>query len=278
MNAPVLTVVDVMRRAQGYLAERGVTSPRLDAELLLADVLDCDRLSLYTGFDRPLTQDETDRYRQHIARRAKREPVAYIVGTRGFRNVLLAVGPDVLIPRPETELLVEWVVADAPPSSRVLDWGTGSGAIAIAIAGERPDLSVVGIDRSQEALDVARANDAENRVEWHLSDGFLGMDDRVFDVVVANPPYVARDEFDSLAPEVRYEPHGALVAGETGLETFETLIPEAARHLVDAGLLLVEIGADQGQAVTAMFAAAGFRDVEVRVDLAGLDRAVGGKR
>ncbi len=274
----MLTTGEVLRRSAGYLESRGVDTPRLDAEVMLAHVLGCDRLALYTDHERPLSRDETDRYRDAVARRGRREPVAYIVGARGFRNLTLTVSPAVLVPRPETELIVEWVCAVAPADGRVLDWGTGSGAIALAVKAERPDLVVCGLDISADALAVARGNDADATVEWIESDGVTSIGDRTFDVIAANPPYVAADEMPGLAPELGFEPVDALVSGPTGLECYERLAAEAPAHLNADGWLIAEIGDRQGAAVAALWRDAGLHDVEVHQDLAGLDRAVGGRR
>ena len=268
----------MLKRTAGYLADRGCDTPRLDAEVLLAAVLGVERIGLYTDHERPLTTAETDTYRAFVARRGAREPVAYIVGHRGFRRIELAVSPAVLVPRPETELLVEWVIEVAPQGGAVLDWGTGSGAIALALRDERPDLVVTGVDRSADALAVARSNDPGGSVEWVASDGFSALDDRTFDVVAANPPYVAEAEFAMLQPELGFEPLGALVSGPTGLEALERIAAEAPDHLVAGGWLLAEIGAGQAEAVTQSWERAGFGDVTVRSDLAGIPRTVGGRR
>lgn len=268
----------MLKRTAGYLADRGCDTPRLDAELLLAALLGVERIALYTDHERPLTTAETDAYRAFVARRGAREPVAYIVGHRGFRRIELAVSPAVLVPRPETELLVEWVVEVAPRGGTVLDWGTGSGAIALALRDERPDLVVTGVDRSTDALAVARGNDPGALVEWVASDGFAALGARTFDVVAANPPYVAEAEFAMLQPELGFEPHGALVAGPTGLEALERIAAEAPDHLVAGGWLLAEIGAGQAEAVTQFWERAGFGDVTVRSDLAGIPRTMGGRR
>jgi len=268
----------VLRRAAGYLADRGCDTPRLDAELLLADVLGVQRLALYTDHDRPMSAAETDAYRQAVARRARREPVAYILGRRGFRRLELRVGPGVLVPRPETELLVEWVVEVAPQGGAVLDWGTGSGAIALAVADERPDLRVTGADRSDDALGVARANDAGGAVEWVVSDGFAGLPARTFDVVVANPPYLTDAELAAAPPELAFEPAVALASGPTGYEALERLVHESPAHLVPGGWLVCEVGAGQAGTFAGMLAAGGFTGVEIRRDLAGIERAVGGRR
>jgi release factor glutamine methyltransferase len=278
MTGEPITVVEVLRRAQGYLAGRGVDTPRLDAELLLANVLNCDRLTLYTGFDRPLSTTETDTYRTAIGRRGNREPAAYILGHRGFRTITLDVTPDVLVPRPETELLVEWVLEVAPHGARVLDWGTGSGAIAVALATERPDLTVTGIDRSAAALEVARRNDPQGGVQWLVSDGFAALDGHTFDVIAANPPYIAEAEMSALAPELAYEPREALVSGPSGLECYRAIASDCAVHLATDGIVVVEIGATQASAVSALFGAAGLTDIAVRTDLAGHERAVGARR
>jgi release factor glutamine methyltransferase len=268
----------VLRRAAGYLADRGCDTPRLDAELLLADALGVDRLALYTDHDRPLTSGETDAYRASIARRAKREPVAYILGRRGFRRLELGVGPAVLVPRPETELIVEWVVEIAPQGGSVLDWGTGSGAVALAVADERPDLTATGVDRSAEALVVARENDPVGTVEWLVSDGFGALTARTFDVVAANPPYLTDAELAAAPPELRFEPAGALASGPTGFEALDRIAAEAPGHLAPGGWLISEVGAGQADAFAATLARCGCTDIEVRADLAGIARAVGGRR
>ena len=268
----------MLRRAAGYLADRGCDTPRLDAELLLADALGVERLALYTDHDRPLTAGETDAYRERIARRAKREPVAYILGRRGFRRLELGVGPDVLVPRPETELLVEWVVEAAPQGGAVLDWGTGSGAIALAVADERPELSVTGADRSAAALAVARCNDPAGTVEWVVSDGFGALAERFFDVVAANPPYLTDAELAAAPPELRFEPAGALASGPTGYEALDRIAADTPAHLAPGGWLICEVGAGQADAFAATLAAGGYTEVAVRPDLAGIGRAVGGRR
>jgi len=265
-------------RAARYLAERGCDTPRLDAELLLADVLGVERIVLYTDHDRPLTRGETDAYRAVIARRAKREPVAYILGRRGFRRLDLAVSPAVLVPRPETEVLVEWVVAVAPQGGDVLDWGTGSGAIALAVADERPDLTVTAVDRSAQALAVAQANDPGGAVAWLESDGFSALSGLRFDVIAANPPYLSVDDLAQVDAELGYEPREALVSGPTGFEALERIAPESPRHLRPGGWLLSEVGAGQAGTVTELWRGAGFVDVQTRRDLAGIDRVVGGRR
>lgn len=267
-----------MRRTTGLFTERGIDTARLDAEVLLADVLECERIDLYTEHLRPLTRDEVDRYREVVRRRARREPVAYIIGRRGFRHLDLTVSSAVLIPRPETELLVEWAMDVAGDGARVLDWGTGSGAIALALATERPDLQVCAVDISPEALEVARSNDTDTRVEWVLSDGTAALDGRTFDLIVANPPYLTDAELGEVEPELGFEPSGALASGATGLECHEAVIAQARASLAPSGHVLIEIGMGQHDAVAELMRGAGLEDVEMRPDLAGIVRIVGGRQ
>ncbi len=182
------------------------------------------------------------------------------------------------MPRPETELLVEWILEVAPSRGSVLDWGTGSGAIALAVATERPDLTVTAIDRSPAALAVARANDTGKDVEWIESDGFSSLSGRTFDLIAANPPYIPEAQMDTLAPELGHEPREALTGGPTGLECYRSITTDAPRHIRPEGWLLCEIGASQAAAVTALMEGAGLTGVQTRRDLAGLDRAIGGHR
>lgn len=269
----------MLARTTAFFATKGSGSPRLDAELLIARALGLERIELYTQHDRPVTSAERDAARALVARRGRREPVAYILGTRAFRGLELAVGPDVLVPRPETELLVEWVAAHAPPGAAVLDWGTGSGAIALSLATERPDLAVTGCDVSPAALDAARANAAAcgAAVEWVPSDGFAGLAGRAFGVVVANPPYLSEAELAAAPPELGFEPPGALAAGPRGDEAIAAICRDAPGHLTPGGRLITEIGESQSGAVRALMAAAGFGEIAVHTDLAGLPRAVSGR-
>lgn len=240
-------------------------------------MLGVDRLALYTEHDRPLSSVETDAYRAAIARRGAREPVAYITGHRGFRRLDLAVNPSVLVPRPETEVLVDRVLEIAADGAAVLDWGTGSGAVALALADERPDLRVTGADRSEAALEVARRNDPAGAVEWIHSDGFAALAGRRFDVVAANPPYLSDDGLAAAAPELAFEPAGALVSGPTGLEAISALPREAPERLAPGGWLVIEVGAGHAAAVCRMLAESGFVGVDVRPDLAGIPRVVAGR-
>jgi len=274
----MLTLGEVLRRTAAYLAERGIPGARLDADLLLGEALGMDRMRLYLEHDRPLTEAELATARALVARRARREPIAYILGRRAFRGLQIAVTPDVLVPRPDTETLVEWAVAVAPHGARVMDWGTGSGAIALALADERPDLAVTAVDVSPAAVAVAASNATANglTVETLQGDGFAAVAGRRFGLIVANPPYLSDAELEAAEPELGFEPRGALAAGPAGDECIARLAAEAPLHLEPGGWLLCEIGMGQAGRATELLAAAGFAPVEVRRDLAGLDRVVGG--
>ncbi|MBZ0270506.1 peptide chain release factor N(5)-glutamine methyltransferase [bacterium] len=273
------TVLSLIGKATGYLAGQGVSSPRLDTEILLAHVLSLDRVGLYCAFERELTEEEVGAFRELIRRRGKREPVAYIVGVREFFSRPFAVTPAVLIPRPETEHVVEaaleWIGKDA--RARVLDVGTGSGAIAVTIAAERPNVRVVATDDAAETLVVARQNAERHgvgeRVEF-LCGAFDAGAAGPFDLVVSNPPYVDPATRSQLAPDViDFEPSRALFAESDGLAVIFRLAGIAPALLAPGGRLVVEIGYDQGEAVTTHLQATGAYDaIEVRRDLAGKPR------
>jgi release factor glutamine methyltransferase len=279
----VRTLGEVLRLSTAHLERHGSPTARLDAELLLGHALGLGRVELYTGFERPLSEAELSDCRELIARRAKREPVAYILGRWGFRGLDLDVDPRVLVPRPETELVVDRCLAllDGVAGPDVLDLGTGSGAIALALASELPEAQVSGCDVSEDALDVARGNGERLGigVEWIRSDLFSGLDGRRFRLVVSNPPYVAEAELAGLDPEVRdWEPRGAIVAGATGLEVIERIAAEARIALDPGGALVLEIGAGQAGAVAALLEGAGLADVGCQRDHAGIERIVWGRR
>ncbi len=256
------------------LAAAGCETPRLDAELLLAAVLGVPRERIILDRDLLLSASQQDRYEDLLARRAAREPVAYIVGRKPFRRLELSVDRRVLIPRPETELLVE-VGLELAPGARVADVGTGSGAIALALKDERPDLLVSATELDPGALAVARANRDRLGLDVRLVGADL-LDDAEYDAVLANLPYVRDGAV--LAPEIaRYEPPGALFAGPDGLDAIRRLIAAVAARARPPRLLALEIGgADQAGPVTDLLRAAGWRRVEVRPDLAGHDRVVVG--
>ena len=276
------TVLKLLRWTADYFAGRGLDAPRLDAELLLAATLGLDRVGLYVNFERPLQADELAAYRERVRRRAGREPLAYILGQAEFWSLPLKVTPEVLIPRPETELLVEEALPRLSGRQQVLDVGTGSGALAIALAHERQELLVTAIDVSPAALavaaDNARSNGVAERIRFAQHD--LGLlPPGPFDLIVANPPYVPSGELAALMPEVRdFEPQLALDGGVDGLDAYRALARQAGVVLTAAGWLLVEVGSGQAPAVQELFAGAGLKEIFVSRDLAGIERVVGGRR
>jgi release factor glutamine methyltransferase len=268
-------VREELSRGAAALAEAGCETPRLDAELLLAEVLGVSRAQLVTGARNPVDAEAQLRFEELLARRREREPVAYILGRRAFRRLTLEVDSRVLIPRPETELLVEVGVELVPMGARVADIGTGSGAVALALADERPDLQVAGLDVSPDALAVARGNGERLGLEvaWVVADL---LDAASYDAVVANLPYVAMGEV--LAPEiVEYEPSGALFAGGDGLELVRRLVGQVGER-GEIRLLALEIGAGQAEAGEQLLVGGGFGSVQRRLDLAGIERVVLGRR
>lgn len=268
-------VRDALDSAVVAIGASGSTSARLDAELLLAHVLGVRRERLFLDGDLVVAGGQIRAYQDLVRRRAvERTPVAYLLGTRGFRRIDLAVDPHVLIPRPETEHLVE-AALELPRGARVADVGTGSGAVALALADERPDLRIVATDISGDALAVARANAARLGLDVEFAEGdLLDAVDGPLDAVLSNPPYV--EDGAALPPDVaRHEPAGALFAGPDGLDVYRRLVPQAAAR---APFLAVEVGAGQAGAVGALMRAAGFTRVEARPDLAGVDRVVVGVR
>jgi release factor glutamine methyltransferase len=262
------------------ISAAGCETPRLDAELIFVHVLGVSRERLLTDSDLMVSGPDVRAVQNAVRRRAvDREPVAYITGMRAFRRLELAVDPRTLIPRPETELLVEIALASLPEGARVLDLGTGSGAIALALADERPDLEVSASDLSEEALALARANGERLglSVRFLQADLLAGVPDEC-QAILSNPPYVAESKRASLAPEiVRHEPVGALFAGADGLAVIRALIAQArARERVR--LLALEHGAGQADSVRELMVAAGFAEVRSERDLAGIERVAVGRR
>jgi release factor glutamine methyltransferase len=270
---------DALDGAITAIAAAGCETPRLDAELLLADVLGVSRERLIVDRDLVVEGLAVRAFQNAVRRRSvEREPVAYIVGHRGFRRLDLAVDPRVLIPRPETELLVE-VALSLPRGVHVLDVGTGSGAVALALKDERPDLYVSGSDLSEAALALARANGERLgvEVEWLRADLLSGVPDE-FDAILSNPPYVAESARSSLAPEIlRHEPPQALFSGPDGLVAIRALLAQVARRGRVATVAL-EVGAGQAPAVGELMRVAGFPAVRAERDLAGIERVVVGER
>lgn len=254
--------------------------PPSEARLLVAHALDADRAWLIAHADDSVGGVRQDIARALLGRRRAGEPVAYILGRREFHGLDLAVTPEVLIPRPETELLVDLALARlGGESRRVLDLGTGSGAIAIAIARSAPAAEVWATDASPAALAVARANASRHAPGVHCieSDWFAGLHGRRFDLVVTNPPYVAADDPHLRQGDLRFEPRAALVGGADGLDCIRRIVREAREHLTAGGWLLFEHGHDQAEASRALLKAAGYADVDSWPDLAGIPRVTGGR-
>lgn len=285
----IWTVLRMMRWSGEYLAEKGVERGRLDAEHLLAHTLGMERLQLYLQYDRPLTPEELDGFRPLLRRRARREPLQYILGHAAFRELELVVDTRVLIPRPETEVLVQevldWAASTGEEEMTAVDVGTGSGAIALSLAREGPFRRVVATDASRDALAVAAVNVADAEMEEVVELRHGGLFEPLdagerFQVVVSNPPYVGEVEEGELEPEVvEWEPRDALFAGPDGLAVLRALVAGAAAHLEDGGLLALELGAGQAGPVTAAVEeAGGWDDVRVRKDLAGRERVLLARR
>jgi release factor glutamine methyltransferase len=270
---------DALEGATTAIGAAGCETPRLDAELLLADVLGVSRERLIVDRDLLVEGPAVRAFQNAVRRRAvQREPVAYILGHRGFRRLDLAVDPRALIPRPETELLVE-VGLSLPRGARVLDVGTGSGAVALALKDERPDLHLTGSDLSEDALALARANGERLglAISWLRADLLAGVPDE-FDAILTNPPYVAESARASLAPEIlRHEPPGALFSGPDGLDAIRALIAQVAER-GRVRTVALELGAGQAGAVQELVRTAGFATVRAERDLAGIERVVVGER
>ena len=281
------TILEVLRWTTARFERQGIASARLDAELLAARAFQRTRVELYTHFDQPLGEGELGNYRGLVERRLGGEPVAYILGRKEFWSLDLEVGPTVLVPRPDTESLVEQgldLLRGLPPTERprrVADVGTGSGAIALALKRERPADQVIAVEVSPEALAVARANAERLGLEVNFALGDLVEPLTAwapFDLLVSNPPYIPSDAIDGLPPEVRCEPRLALDGGADGLALVRRLAADAVPVLAPGGGLAVEIGAGQATEVMAILRSHGYAGVGSRPDLAGIDRVVFGRR
>lgn len=271
-----MTLDALLVRATRRLREAGSASPRLDVEVLLCHALGVDRTWLYTWGDREAPVLARARFEALLAARALGHPVAYLTGEREFWGLRLTTSSHTLIPRPDTERLVEAALAHASsPEGNLLDLGTGTGAIALAFASERPGWSVVGIDQHPEAVSLARHNAAQHglgNVEFRVGDWFAALHAERFVLIVSNPPYIAEDDPHLRQGDVRFEPASALVAAEQGLADLRHLVGEARAHLVPGGWLLLEHGHGQGEAVRNAFAADGYREIETLRDVGGQER------
>jgi release factor glutamine methyltransferase len=279
------TIGDILNWTATYFAGKGAKTPRLDAEILLAHCLDVDRLYLYLNLDRPLLPDERSRFRELVKRRGLREPVALITGKKEFWSISLQIKPGILIPRPETEILVEVVIQEIKenPSPKVLEIGTGSGAVAIALAKDNPRVEVVATDTDSNVLLVAQANakeaKSENAVRFIATDLFDGIRrGGYFDVICSNPPYVPTNVIPTLDPDVRnFEPMRALDGGPDGLDVIRRLAANAQNFLNRPGALVLEFGDGQEEAVGRILVSAGFEGIRAFRDLSGKPRVIQGR-
>ncbi|MEM6928648.1 MAG: peptide chain release factor N(5)-glutamine methyltransferase [Myxococcota bacterium] len=281
----MIRLVDVLMRTETWLRRKGIPSPRLEAELLLGHVLEVDRLKLYLMHDRPLADRELDALRPLVARRGQREPLSWILGTRGFHDIELVIRPGVLDPRPDTEALVEAVLEEIPADREepvyVADIGCGSGAVGLALVHARPAVRLYAVDVDDIALAVTRENIAQLGLgqraavcRGDLLDGVPA--NRPVDWVVSNPPYIPTDDIEGLMPEVsQHEPRRALDGGRDGLDVYRRLVPMAAERARMG--LVVEVGHQQAARVLDLFRRAGLQDLRTAADLGGIDRVVVGR-
>ncbi len=279
-----MTLLELVAATSGYLEKRGVPQPRLNAELLVAGALGVRRLDLYLQFERGVTDAERDRLRPLVKRRGEREPVQHLLGCADFHGRSFRSDARALVPRPETEVLVEAVLGELPEGRgplAIADAGTGSGVVAVALLLARPEWRAVATDISGAALELARENAAAagvaGRIEFHqgnLLDAFAGP----FGLIAANLPYLPAAAIGGLEPEVRRDPRQALDGGPDGLQWLRPLIAQAPVRLEPGGLLALEMGADQGPAVRALLAAAGFDAIRILPDLAGRERVALARR
>ncbi|WP_346657451.1 peptide chain release factor N(5)-glutamine methyltransferase [Halomonas sp. MCCC 1A11062] len=268
-------------RASERLARSGSPSPRLDAEVLLCHVLEVDRTWLYTWGDRPATTFQCARYEALVAARAAGRPVAYLTGMREFWGLPLATSPHTLIPRPDTETLVEVLLElAAEPSGRLLDLGSGTGAIALAFASERPGWQALGVDRVPEAVALAEANARRLGIanaSFLPSDWFAAVSEQRFTLIAANPPYIDAEDPHLSQGDVRFEPMSALVAADSGLADLRHIVEQAVDHLEPAGWIVLEHGHEQAAAVRGLLQSCGYVQVDSRRDLGGRERVTFGR-
>ncbi|MCS6808813.1 MAG: peptide chain release factor N(5)-glutamine methyltransferase [Bacteroidota bacterium] len=281
----VWTILEIINWGKQYFAQRGIDAPRLTIELFLAHVLGISRVQLYMHFDRPLRKEELSRLRIMIQRRVAREPLQYIIGEVEFAGLKLLVNPAVFIPRPETELLVEYAIrrisSEGAAKLHILDIGTGSGCIALAIAQQFPHVQVHALDSSAESLGVAQKNALLHgicNVQFEHSDILTAHPERRFDVILSNPPYISQNDMNELEPEIyQYEPHSALTDGADGLRFYQRFAEIFPVLLEQHGWFVVEIGFNQSDAVSSLFTGVGYV-VSMHKDLAGINRVCVGQK
>lgn len=279
MTMSIATTLQSVRQQLARVSD----SAGLDADVLLCHVLAKSRTFLYTWPERELTQTQLESLQKLVERRLTGEPIAYLTGSREFWSLELDVSPDTLIPRPDTELLVEIALELLPAASaaqQVLDLGTGTGAIALALASEKPNWQICGVDRVPEAVALAQRNQQKlqlGNARFFESDWFSALGDEKFYLIVSNPPYIDNDDEHLRQGDVRFEPRSALVADDQGLQDFQKIISAAADYLSAEGWLLFEHGYEQGAAVRDLLRESGFIHVQTRCDLAGHERATFGQ-
>lgn len=279
---PVWTIIKILNWTKQYFADKGVENPRLDAEILLCAVLKCERINLYMDFERPLNEQELADYKKLVIRRAQNEPLAYILGEKAFMSNVFKVNQYTLVPRPETELLVESLIKASElvnDSPKILDIGTGSGAIIVSLLDYLPQAVGAAVDISAGALSIAKENavniGVDKRAAFIQSDLFTAIPDtKKFDIIVSNPPYIPAEDIKGLAQDVQNEPVTALDGGADGLDFYRRITKEAIHYLAEDGLLAFEIGIGQSAAVADLCRTAGLNCVAVRKDYAGIDRMV----
>jgi release factor glutamine methyltransferase len=281
------TVLELLTLSADYLESKGVPSARLNAETLLAATLDCKRLELYLRYDQPLKESEVDRYREYIARRGKYEPTPYILGTMEFYGVEVAIDRSSLIPRQETEILVEAILDSRKNGGefRAAEIGVGSGAVSLALATNLPEARIVGYEKSEAALALAKRNaerlELADRVEFRkadaLADGFL--EGERFDLVFSNPPYVSEQEYKTLQPEIlKFEPPEAVTDFADGFSFYRRIVAVAKDALVEGGAIFFEVGDGKADEVARLTSEAGYRDVEKIKDYIDVERVVKGEK
>lgn len=281
----MLTVLEAINRSTEFLEKKNIESPRTNAEHLLAHVLKCKRLDLYLAFDRPLKENETDIYRELIVRRGKTEPLQYIVGTVEFYGLEFKVNPSVLIPRPETELLIEKILesVNKEDSLKILDIGTGSGNIAVSLAKNLSNSTLTAIDISEDAIEVAEENSELNNINGQISFYKIdfvneqGFNESNFDLIVSNPPYVSINDYSELSPELKdHEPKIALTDNKDGLNFYSEISKKAQTLLNKNGKLFFEVGMGQAEEVKTILIQNSFSDIEIFKDYSNIERVVKG--
>ncbi|RKY94469.1 MAG: peptide chain release factor N(5)-glutamine methyltransferase [Ignavibacteriae bacterium] len=281
----MLTVLESLNLSADYLRKHDIESPRINAELLLASILNCKRLDLYLAFDKPLSKDELGKYRNFIKRRGKFEPLQYITGSVEFYGIEIKVNPSVLIPRPETEILIDAVIEQVKTKEEItiLDIGCGSGNIAIALAANLSNCKVFGTDISKDALKIsmenAEVNGVKNKTEFHqkniLSDDFSDLP--IMDIIVSNPPYVSEEKFDTLQNEIKYfEPNFAVTDFSDGYKFYNAISKKAKLLLKPGGKIFFELSENQHIKVKEIMDANGIKDIKINKDYLNIERVIYG--